>query len=79
MFQKCKDKIMQQAKKENMSINETAFATVQESTFSVEEAKQLLGNMCFSDSNSELEWLDQHVRDVTIDKVNVDNLIIYRC
>ena len=77
MFQKCKDKIMQQAKKENVSINKAAFAMAQESTYSVEEAEQLLGNMHFSGSDSELEWLDQYIRVVTIDEVNLDNLILY--
>ena len=55
MFKKCKDKIMQQAKKENVSINEATFTMVQESTYSMEEAEQLLGNMCFSDTESESE------------------------
>ena len=72
MFKKCKDKIMWHAKKENMSINEAAFTMAQESTYSVEEAKQLLGNMHFSGSNSKSEWLDQHIREVTLDEVNLD-------
>ena len=55
MFQKCKDKIMQQAKKENVSINEAAFMMAQESTYSVEKAEQLLGNMHFRGSDSKLE------------------------
>ena len=50
MFRKCKDQVIQQAKKENVSINEAMFTMVQELTYSVEEAEQLLGNMCFSDT-----------------------------
>ena len=39
MFKTCKDKIMQQANKENMSINEAMFTTTQKSTYSVGEAQ----------------------------------------
>ena len=33
-----------------MTINEAIFSASQESTYSMEQAKQLLGNMQFSDS-----------------------------
>ena len=46
---------MQQAKMENISINKAIFTTTQESTYSMEGAAQLLGNMHFSDSESESE------------------------
>ena len=50
--QKCKDKIIQKAKKDNVSINEATFSTSQDSTYSMEQAEQVLGNMQFSDSES---------------------------
>ena len=77
MFKKCKDKIRQQAKKENISIKEATFTTTQESIYSIEEVEQLLENMHFSDSESELEWLIQYIKEVTIDEVNVDNVKLY--
>ena len=61
-----------------MSINEAAFTMAQESTYSIQEAKQLLQNMCFSDRKSESEWLDQHIKEVTTDEVNLYNVILYR-
>ena len=54
-MQKCKDKIIQKAKSDNVSIKEVTFSTSQELTYSVEQAKQLLGNMQFSDSESRLD------------------------
>ena len=43
---------MQKARKDNVYVNEANFSTGQESTYSVEQAKQLLGNMQFSNSES---------------------------
>ena len=47
---KCKEKIIQKARKENVSIIEASFASTQESTYAMEQAEQLLGNMQFSNS-----------------------------
>ena len=53
IMQKCKDKIVQKAGKDNISVNEASFSTTgQESVYSVEQVEQLLGNMQFSDSKS---------------------------
>ena len=41
IVQKYKDKIIQKAKKDNVSISEATFSTSQESTYSMEQAKQL--------------------------------------
>ena len=46
---------MQHTRMENMSINVAAFTMAQKSTYFMEEAEQLLGNMHFSGSKSELE------------------------
>ena len=77
-MQKCKDKIIQKARKNNISINEATFSTSQESTYSVEEAKQLLGNMQFSDSESGSDLLDRYIQEVTIDEINLANIILYK-
>ena len=54
--QKYKDKIIQKAKEDNISINEATFSgNQQESTYSIEQVEQLLGNMHFSNSGSESE------------------------
>ena len=51
-----KDKILQKAKKENTRVNEaTLSSSQQESTYTMEQAEQLLGNMHFSNSRSESE------------------------
>ena len=52
IMQKCKDKIIKKARKDNVSINEATLLTSQESTYSVEQSKQLLGNMQLSHSES---------------------------
>ena len=77
-MQKCKDKIIQKAKKDNISINEATFSTGQESTYSVEQAKQLSGNMQFSDCEFRSDWLDRYIQEVTIDEINLANVILYR-
>ena len=41
IMQKCKDKVVQKARKENVSINEATFSTGHESMYSVEQAKEL--------------------------------------
>ena len=43
---------MQKARKDNESISEAILSTGQEPTYSMEQAKQLLGNMHFNDSES---------------------------
>ena len=75
---KCKNKIIQKARKDNISINEATFSTSQESTYSVEQAGQLLGNMQFSDTESRSDWLDRYIQEVTIDEVNLENVILYK-
>ena len=53
-MQKYKDKIIQKAKKDNILINYAMFAdNQQESTYSTEQAEQLLCNMHFRSSGSE--------------------------
>ena len=53
--QKYKDKIIQEARKD-ISIDEATFSSnQQESTYSVEQVKQLLSNMHFSNNGSESE------------------------
>ena len=49
-MQKCKDRIIQKARKDSVLINEATFSTGEDSTYYVEQAKQLLANMQFSDS-----------------------------
>ena len=50
---KYKDKIRQAAKKGGITVNEAAFSYAQESTYSMEQVEQLLGNLQFSDSKSD--------------------------
>ena len=78
IVQKCKDKIIQKARKDNISINEATFSVGQESTYSVEQTKQLLGDMQFSDSESVSDLLDRYIQEVTIDEVNLENVILYK-
>ena len=61
IMQKCKNKIVQKAKNDNLPINEATFSTNQESMYSVKQAEQLLGNMQFSDSESSLDWPDRYI------------------
>ena len=74
-MQMCKDKIIQEARKDNVSINETTFSTSQESTYSAEQTKQLLGNIQFSDSKSQSYGLDMYIQEGTIDEVNLENVM----
>ena len=78
IVQKCKDKVMQKARKDNASINEVTFPTGQESMYSVKQAEQLLGNMQFSNSESSSDSLDRYIQEVTIDEVNLKNGILYK-
>ena len=78
IMQKCKEKIMQKARKDNISVNEATFSTGQETMYLVEQAKQLLGNMQFSDSECRSDWLDRYIQDVPIDDVNLENVILYK-
>ena len=79
IIQNYKDKIVQKAKKDNISINEAMFLDSQhESTYCIEQAEQLLGNMHFSNSGSELEWLDKYVQNVIVDEVNSEKAILYK-
>ena len=57
-------------------VNEATFSDAQESTHSVEQAGQFLGNLQFSDSKS--DSLDGCIKQVTIDKVSLDNVIMYK-
>ena len=34
--------------------------------------------MQFSDSGSSSDWLDRYIHEVTIDEVNLDNIILYK-
>ena len=55
IMQKCKDKIIQKSRNYNISINKATFSTGQGSAYPMEQAKKLLGNMLFSDSESGLD------------------------
>ena len=44
----------------------------------MEQAEQLLGNMQFSDSEPGLDWLDRYIQEVTVDEVNLENVILYK-
>ena len=78
IIQNYKEKIIQKAKKDHISINKATFSSNWKSTYSMDQAKQLLGSMQFSDSESESEWLDRYIQEVTIDKVSLENAILYR-
>ena len=55
IIQKYKEKIIQKAKRDNISINKATFLdSQQELTYSVEQVEQLLGNIHFS--NSGITW-----------------------
>ena len=51
-------------------------ASAPESTYSVEQAEQLLGNLRLSDSES--TWLDIGIKEVTVDKASSGNVILYK-
>ena len=44
---------MQAAKKGSMTVDEAIFSNAQEMTYSMKQAEQLLGNLHFSDSESD--------------------------
>ena len=44
----------------------------------MEQAEQLLGSMQFSDSESGSDWLDQYIQELTIDEVNLENLLLWK-
>ena len=53
LAKKYKDKIRQAAKKGSITVNKAIFSDAQESTYSMEQVRQLLGNLQFSDSKSD--------------------------
>ena len=57
-------------------VNEAAFSNTQELTYSMEQAEQLLGNLQFSDGES--DWKHGCIKQVTIDEVSLDNIITYK-
>ena len=78
IMQKCKDITIQKTRKDNVSINEATSSTGQGSTYYVKQAEQLLGNMQFRDSESGSDWLDRYIQEVTIDDINLENVILYK-
>ena len=75
---KYNEKLLQNAKKSSISINETALSSKsQESTYSIEQAEQqFIGGMQLSKTNSDSHWLEQVIEDITIEKVNTDNAVL---
>ena len=53
LARKYKDKFRQVARKGNIIVNEAMISSVPESTYLVEQAEQLLGNLRLSDSESD--------------------------
>ena len=53
LAKKYKDNLRQAVKKGNITVTEVAFSNTQELTYSMEQAEQLLGNLHFSDSESD--------------------------
>ena len=62
------------AKYGSISVNEIASAP--ESTYHVEQAEQLLGTLRLSDSES--NWLEARIKEVTIDEASSGNVILYK-
>ena len=66
-------------KNSNISINEAALSSKpQDSTYSIEQAEQLIRGMQLSDTDSDSEWLEKFIKDITIDEVYSDNAILYK-
>ena len=76
--QKYKERLLKNAKKSIISIHEVALSKkTQESTYSIEQAEQLIGGMQLSDTGSYSNWLETVIKDITIDDLNSDNAILY--
>ena len=76
---KYKRRLLKNAKKSNISINEAALSSnPQESAYSIEQAKQLLRGMQLSDAGFDSNCLEKVIKDITIDKVNSDTAILYK-
>ena len=76
LAKKYKDKLRQADMKGNITVKEAAFSYAQESTYSVEQAEQLLWNLDFSVIKS--VWLDRYITQITTDDASSDNIILYR-
>ena len=76
---KYKKRLLKNAKKINISINEAAFSNnPQESMYTIEQAEQLIRGMQLSDTGSDSHLLETVIKEVTIDEVNLDNAILYK-
>ena len=74
---KCKERLLKNAKKSNISINEATLSSKpEESTYSIEQAEWLIGGMQLSDTCSDSDWLEKVIKAITTDKVNSDNMIL---
>ena len=52
------------------------YPVFQKSNYSVEQTEQLLGNLKLS--NSEPNWPDAGINEVTVDKASTGNVILYK-
>ena len=71
---KYRDRFRQTTRKGNITVSEVS--SVPESTYSVEQVEQLLGNLKLSDSKS--DWLDAGIKKVTVDEASSGNVILYK-
>ena len=74
LAKKDKDKFRQATRKGNITVSEVS--SVPESTYSVEQGEQLLGNLRFSDRES--DSLDAGIKEVTADEASLGNVILYK-
>ena len=76
LAKKYKDKLRQAFREGNITVNKAVLSSTQELTYSMEQAEQLMGNLSFSDGES--DWLDRYITHVTIDEVSWENVILYK-
>ena len=79
LAKKYKENLLSNAKKSNISVNEAALSSQpKDSTYSIEQAKQLIRGMQLSDTNSDSEWLGRVIKEVTVDEVSSNYAILYK-
>ena len=78
-MKKYQERLLKNARKSNVTINETALSSrPQELAYSIEEAKQLMGKMQLSDTSSDSDLLDVVIKEVTVDDISSANVILYK-